>query len=344
MPLTHRSILIIGGTGSLGKKLLERYLNADDVRIVHVYSRDESKQWSLKNDLANHPRAGRLQFWVGDIRDVDRLVEVMQIAHPNHVIVAAALKQVDTCEASPLESVKTNLLGTQNVISAVNRLLPANRPVKVLFISTDKAASPVNTYGMCKAISERLITSQNNPDVTYLCTRYGNVLESRGSIIPLFRYQAENALFLTVTDPEMTRFAMNLEESVDLIEMALERGRNGETWIPRLRSMRIGDLAEIFAEHYHKELKIVGHRPGEKLHEDLINASESVRVRYQDDRYYAIASALKTPTGPSFTYTSASEVLTKVQLQDYLESLGIFTRDMSSFVGQSIEEIRTKGK
>ncbi len=241
--------LIFGGTGSLGKKLIQRLLPRDEVA---VYSRDEAKHWTIKNELASNPRVtyeNALQFYVGDIRDKGRVADVVRQYRPDTIIVAAALKQVDTCELSPSESIQTNLLGTQNVIEVVNEgacLTTQN----VLFVSTDKACSPVNVYGMCKATSERVVSSQartGRPGVRFLCTRYGNVLESRGSIIPLFKYQAEKNECLTVTDPSMTRFVMTLDDSVDLILTALENGASGETWIPRLPAMKIGDLAEIFS-------------------------------------------------------------------------------------------------
>ncbi len=200
--------LIFGGTGSLGKKLISRFLKEND--NVAVYSRDEAKHWTIRNELSN---PSNLDFFVGDIRDLNRVNEVIFQYKPQVIIVAAALKQVDTCELSPFESVMTNLLGTQNIIKSVKDLSSSFskdwKLEKVLFVSTDKACSPVNVYGMCKGISERLITSQSKNDtdnVKFLCTRYGNVLESRGSIIPLFKYQSEHSECLTVTDPSMTRF------------------------------------------------------------------------------------------------------------------------------------------
>lgn len=344
-------IIIFGGTGSLGHKLIERYLERPHTKLL-VYSRDEAKHWTIKNELADNLNRSRLDFMVGDIRDPNRVSQAIQFFEPTTIIIAAALKQVDTCELSPRESVATNLLGTQNVLSAVTAYSTLrNRELKVLFVSTDKACSPVNVYGMCKAISERVIASADylNPgNVTYLCTRYGNVLESRGSIIPLFKYQAENAECLTVTDPDMTRFVMTLDDSVDLIEAALTLGKSGETWIPILPAMRIGDLAEIFAEQHGKEIKIIGLRPGEKKHEDLVNESESVRTRKSicqttpstTATHYIIGPALGENTRARFTYTSSQDVMTKEQLREHLEKLGILDAPLGTFKGLKIEEIR----
>lgn len=332
--------LIFGGTGSLGKKLIESMISEHD---VSVYSRDEAKHWTIKNEYENHSCKDKLKFFVGDIRDTNRIKDVIQQVRPTHIIIAAALKQVDTCELSPSESILTNLTGTINVVNAIRELQP-DYLTACLFVSTDKACSPVNVYGMCKATSERVITSQSLTGlswVKYLAVRYGNVLESRGSIIPLFRYQSEHSKILTVTDPEMTRYVMTLDDSVKLIKTAFELGVSGETWIPQLSSMKIGHLAEIFAEKYNKKIEIIGHRPGEKQHEDLINESESVRTRiHSSSKHYVIGSATSPPTGKVFTYASNQNVMSKNDLQIYLTNLGILAKNLEDFKGLSIEEIR----
>ncbi len=337
--------LIIGGTGSLGKKIIHRLLPKNQVSIM---SRDEMKQWSCRNDLENIFVGRMPKFYVGDIRDCNRVKDVISQSDPDVIIIAAALKQVDTCELSPTESIATNLLGTQNVIKSTNELTPfSSKQRKVLFVSTDKACSSVNTYGMCKALSERLITSQAQSctsNVIYMCTRYGNVLESRGSIIPLFKYQAENNEFLTVTNPNMTRFVMTLDDSVDLILKALNNCcKSGETLIPKIPSMKIGDLAEIFSQKYNKPIKYIGLRPGEKLHEDLINESESSRT-IDIDTHYIIGPAYKPGKGNVFSYTSADNVMSKQQLHDHLSKLGILDLQLDKFLGQNIEEIMTNRK
>lgn len=331
--------LIIGGTGSLGKKLIERLVTTS---TVFVYSRDEAKHWTLRNELKQKYDLAHLECLVGDVRDVGRLRDVIRQVKPTTIIIAAALKQVDTCELSPNESVLTNLVGTQNVVTAVADVASPTLE-SVLFVSTDKACSPVNVYGMCKAVSERVVTSQARtgiPHVRYLAVRYGNVLESRGSIIPLFKYQSEHADHLTVTDPNMTRFVMTLDDSVDLILCALEQGLSGETWIPKLSAMRIGDLAELFSERSGKPVKVVGLRPGEKMHEDLINQSESVRTRHNPD-HYVIAPAFMQGNQESFQYqyTSADSVMTKDELASHLQRLGVMDMSLNQFTGRSIEEI-----
>jgi UDP-N-acetylglucosamine 4,6-dehydratase len=343
--------LIFGGTGSLGRKLIERLLPTEEVA---VYSRDEAKHWTIKNELSSGPlatRLGDLRFYVGDVRDPTRVRDVVRQFRPRTIIIAAALKQVDTCELSPYESIQTNLLGTQNIIDVVNDPVMGvawGHIDAVLFVSTDKACSPVNVYGMCKATSERVVTSQAKTGIAgikYLAVRYGNVMESRGSIIPLFKYQGMHGTQLTVTDPEMTRFLMTLDDSVDLIQAAITKGKSGETWIPRLPSMKVGDLARIFAEKYDKPIKLIGLRPGEKKHEDLINESESIRTRVTDDGlHYVIGPAFNAGSGQPFTYTSADDVMDPDKLRKHLDSLGIIDAALTKFKGLSIEEIITNRK
>ena len=341
-------ILIFGGTGSLGRKLIERMLPTEQVA---VYSRDEAKHWTIKNELSASPLADRLkhlQFFVGDVRDVRRVADVLRHYQPGTVIIAAALKQVDTCELSPSESVLTNLVGTQNVIDAVNE--SPHPPHTVLFVSTDKACAPVNVYGMCKAISERVVTSQARTGVEktrYLAVRYGNVLESRGSIIPLFKHQGEHGEFLTITDPEMTRFVMTLDDSVDLIKKALNHGQSGDTWIPCLPAMKIGDLADIFSKRYNKPIKVIGLRPGEKKHEDLVNESESVRTEKINPPVgfnYVIGPAFNAGGGQRFTYSSSDIVMDRDALEKHLDRLGILDKPLDQFKGLAIEEIVTNRK
>lgn len=339
--------LIIGGTGSLGKKLIDRLTVQHNVA---VYSRDEAKHWTIRNEITNTApdKAKKLDFFVGDVRNKQRLSDCIRQYKPNFIIVAAALKQVDTCELSPDESIATNLIGTQNVIEVVHDLesfagvfSPQQRVQAVLFVSTDKACSPVNVYGMCKATSERVVTSQARTglqSVRYLCVRYGNVLESRGSIIPLFKYQSENSEFLTVTDPEMTRFLMTLDDSVDLIVHALKHGKSGETWIPKLPAMKIGDLASIFSDASKKPIKIVGVRPGEKQHEDLINESESCRTR-SIKQHYVIDPAYSVGANAPFKYSSNDDVMSKEQLIVHLNKLGVLSWTLDMFKGRSIEEL-----
>lgn len=350
--------LVFGGTGSLGRKLINR-LNG---RNITVYSRDEAKHWTIKNEMGSR----QPNFIVGDIRDPQRVFDAINRVRPDRIIVAAALKHVDTCESSPYESIQTNVLGTKNVIDAVNHLYAttdwgnAGNVKTVTFVSTDKACAPVNSYGMCKALSERLITSQKPKDegLIFNAVRYGNVLESRGSIIPLFKYQCESADQITVTDPNMTRFVMTLDDSVNLIFAMLANGQNGQIGIPQLPAMKIGDLSEIFAETFGKTIRHIGLRPGEKMHEDLINESESIRTTVEDanrfygddkmlcgrmpgDNIFLINDALSKPiTHLQWSYSSNQTFMSKDQLRAHLTKLGIINAPLSSFIGQQIEEIR----
>lgn len=339
MNLSGKKILIFGGTGSLGRALIRR-LSADNQLIL--FSRDEAKHWTIKNQLVHKDN---VKFVVGDIRDNVRVEEALIRYNPNAVVIASALKQVDTCELSPYESVQTNILGIRNVVDAVthqaDRLTDLDT---VLMVSTDKACAPANVYGMCKAVAERLVTSSciamERP--RFIGVRYGNVLESRGSIIPLFRYQGEFQSTFTVTHPEMTRFIMTLDQSIDLIVSTILGAKSGEMWLPKLKSMKIMDLAEVFSERYKKPIEIVGIRPGEKLHEDLISRPESVRVRDEDGFYKMNPAHSDIPLDSKiFDYASDQDVLSKQELAAYLDQLGIFTRSMDQFLGREIEEIKT---
>ena len=337
----NNRIIIFGGTGSLGQALIRRLGENNE---LFLFSRDEAKHWTIKNKLSEKHN---VKFIVGDIRDKDRVQSSLIQVNPNIVIIAAALKQVDTCENSPFESVQTNIIGVQNIVnSVINNRDKLSAMNSVLLVSTDKACAPTNVYGMCKAISERLITSSetflNGPK--FVGVRYGNVLESRGSIIPLFRHQVEFQSFLTVTNTDMTRFIMTLDQSIDLIEATLQGARNGEIWLPKIVSMRIIDLAEIFAEKFKKEIKIIGSRPGEKIHEDLIGETESTRVKFEHNYYKMspISETTTTETSNSFALSSSQNLLSKAELKKYLNSIGILDQPIDTFIGRSIEEIKLK--
>jgi len=218
----------------------------------------------------------------------------------------------------------------------------------VLLVSTDKATAPCNVYGMCKAISERVVTSRSvrwsgTTGPKFLAVRYGNVLESRGSIIPLFKYQAECGKSLTLTHRDMTRFLMTLDDSVDLIMHALENGASGDIWIPKLKSMKILDLAEIFSEISGKPIEMIPIRPGEKMHESLVSTSESLRtVQNSSTTHYVIKPAHSPALHMNFfEYTSADDVMSKEDLMTYLKKLNVLDAKLSSFTGSNIEEIRT---
>ncbi len=338
MKLNNENILIFGGTGSLGKALIRRLRNRNTLAI---YSRDEAKHWTIKNQLQDQTG---VSFYVGDIRDSSRITEICKKVKPTVIIIASALKQVDTCEVSPFESIQTNTLGIRNVCESVLQLgdqLPDLHTV--LLVSTDKACAPTNVYGMSKALAERLVTSYESYGTTtkFVAVRYGNVLESRGSIIPLFKHQIERNGHLTVTDERMTRFIMTLDQSIDLIEDTISLASSGEIWIPRIPAMRIIDLANIFARRSSSKVQVTGMRPGEKLHEDLISEPESIRTR-NSDGHYIIESPFNVSVQNSrlFNYASNQDLFTEDKLESYLDSLGIFGMEINDFLGREIEEIR----
>jgi UDP-glucose 4-epimerase len=334
-----KKILIFGGTGSLGRALLRRWGN---MHHLGVFSRDEAKHWTIKNQLSG---SQDIDFYVGDIRDKFRIREVLREFKPDVVIIAAALKQVDTCESAPTESLKTNVLGVGNVVESCVELSQSLKNLEcVLMVSTDKACSPTNVYGMSKALAERVVVSQSlkNFGMRFLGVRYGNVLDSRGSIVPLFRYQAQFDRAFTITDTRMTRFLMTLDESIDLIENAIEEGESGDFWIPRLRSMKIHHLAEIFSLKYEKPINVIGIRPGEKLHEQLVSETESLRASERNGRII-LKPAGKAQKGISniWSYSSESDTLDKEDLETFLQRKKVFEIPLESFLGRNIEEIRT---
>jgi UDP-N-acetylglucosamine 4,6-dehydratase len=332
--------LIFGGSGSLGTSLIKRLCIDNDVCI---YSRDESKHWALKNKFSGK----NISFMIGDIRDKDRVAEVISRFKPNVIIIASALKHVDICELSPEESIKTNIIGPQNIANVVeeNSHLYSKFLETVLMVSTDKACAPINVYGMCKAIAERVVLEKarnvENNNIKFCAVRYGNVLESRGSIIPLFLYQAKNNECLTVTREDMTRFLMTLNDSVDLILDCIQNAENGELYIPKLKSMRIIDLANIFSKRYNKPVQIVGIRSGEKIHEAMINETESLRTIERNNRFVVKPIYDTTIYNQNiFQFDSSMDVLEINVLEEYLESLGYLSKDLSEFNDTTIDVIR----
>ena len=335
----NKKILVFGGTGSLGQALIRRLARQNS---LVMFSRDEAKHWTLRNQYIQD---FNLSFIVGDVRDKDRVKQAIKQSRPDIIIHAAALKQVETCELSPDESIKTNVLGVQNVVESVLALEASVANLeKMLLVSTDKACAPTNVYGMCKAISERIVTSASklSNKTSFIGVRYGNVLESRGSIIPLFRFQGELGKNITLTHNQMTRFIMTLDESISLIEATINSANSGEIWLPKLKSMKIKDLAEIFAERYKCEIVETGIRPGEKIHEQLISEPESLRT-IEEKNYFRMGPAFEETksVGKSFAYSSQEKNLQKADLKEYLQRLNIFETDLKNFVGKTIEEIRT---
>ena len=276
--LDGASVLITGGTGSLGKSLIEYLLKESKVRRIAIFSRDELKQQRLRIQFEDDPR---LRWFLGDVRDLDRLKRAFH--RVDYVIHAAALKQVDTGEYNPMEFIKTNVLGSQNVIDA-----SIDAGVKrVVALSTDKASSPINLYGATKLTADKLFVAANNYSFTYGTTfsvvRYGNVMGSRGSVIPFFLDIAAQGKPLPITDLRMTRFWISLESAVKFVIDSLEIMTGGELYVPRIPSMKIVDLANAVAPG--AVLEEIGMRPGEKLHEEMISADDSRRTIILENRY-----------------------------------------------------------
>ena len=267
-------LMITGGTGSFGNKVLKRFLPTEVVEI-RIFSRDEKKQEEMRIQL-NNPK---LKFYIGDVRDYDSIHQAMKGV--NYVFHAAALKQVPSCEFYPFEAVRTNVLGAENVMTAAI----ANKIDKVVMLSTDKAVYPINAMGLSKALMEKFMVAKarmQNEGETVLCaTRYGNVMASRGSVIPLFVSQLKDGKELTVTDPNMTRFLMSLDDSVDLVLHAYEHGRQGDIFVQKAPASTIGDLAQALKEllKLDNPIKIIGTRHGEKLYESLVSREEMARAQ-----------------------------------------------------------------
>ena len=316
--INGKRILIFGGSGSLGNALVDRYLQ---LNMIGIYSRDECKHWEMELKYKKNPN---LSFIIGDIRDKEKVRDAVDKFKPDIVIIAAAMKHIDRCEYESHECIMTNVMGIKNVLDVID----ASKKVEaVCFISTDKACSPVNTYGMCKAVSEAMVVEKAklNKDTKWVVVRYGNVLNSRGSIIPLLQSIGENpnVNLFTLTDEKMTRFIMTLDESVSLIEHAILESESGDISIPKLKAMRIVDIMNIFSGKYNKQVVKTCLRPGEKLAESLINETQSYRVvKASNEKYMYIKPCFKTPQVAKdfepYDYNSSQDVVTCDELRSIL--------------------------
>jgi FlaA1/EpsC-like NDP-sugar epimerase len=321
-----KRILITGGTGSLGKTLVRRFLegSAGNPAKIVVLSRDEAKQHSMRIEYQNKLAATDeiiyrnfqelLEFRIGDVRDIHSVTQALRDV--DIVFNAAALKQVPTCEYFPYEAVRTNIEGPENIVRAIQEhRLPIET---VVGVSTDKACKPVNAMGMTKALQERVFIQANIrcPKTRFVCVRYGNVLASRGSVIPLFHDQIRNGGPVTITTPEMTRFLLSLNDAVDVIFAAVETGAAGETYIPRVPSALVTHIATALIGDRAIQTKATGIRPGEKVHEILVSEEEAHRT-VERGAYYAILPMLPelqqkeiVLAGLSKEYSSADDVMT----------------------------------
>lgn len=272
--LKNKTLLITGGTGSFGNAVLHRFLHTDHFKEIRIFSRDEKKQDDMRNQLKNE----KIKFYIGDVRDYASIEGAMHGV--DYVFNAAALKQVPSCEFFPMEAVKTNVIGTQNTINAAI----ANKVSKIICLSTDKAAYPINAMGISKAMMEKVsIAASRNvlANQTTIClTRYGNVMASRGSVIPLFIKQIKSGEPITITDPKMTRFLMSLTEAVELVLFAFEHGRQGDLFVNKAPAGTIGDLAQALKElcNADNEIRVIGTRHGEKLYETLCTREEMTKA------------------------------------------------------------------
>ncbi len=313
MNLAAKSILITGGTGSFGKAFVKRILeDFPEVNRLVVYSRDELKQFEMAQVYSDRMHKG-IRYFIGDIRDADRLHRALEGI--DIVVHAAALKQVPAAEYNPFECIKTNVLGAQNLIDACLDCGVS----RVVALSTDKAAAPINLYGATKLCSDKLFIAANNikgnRDIRFSVVRYGNVMGSRGSVIPFFRERKSSGV-LPITDANMTRFNISVREGVDMVLWAIESAWGGEILVPKIPSYRVTDVATAVAPHC--EQRVVGVRPGEKIHEEMITASDSFNT-VDLGRYYAIlpsggqysmetycAERQALPVEPGFSYNSGT--------------------------------------
>ena len=325
--LSDKSILITGGTGSFGKAFVRTVLSRyPGIKRLVIYSRDELKQFEMAQQFSSREHMG-IRYFIGDIRDQARLTRALEGI--DVVVHAAALKQVPAAEYNPFECIKTNVLGAQNLIESCLD----NKVQRVVALSTDKAAAPINLYGATKLCSDKLFVAANNivghRDLRFSVVRYGNVMGSRGSVIPFFAERRASGV-LPITDPQMTRFNISLQEGVDMVLWSIEHAWGGEILVPKIPSYRILDLAQAIAPE--AEHRVVGIRPGEKIHEEMITASDSPNT-VDMGKYYAIlpsgstysiedycARMQGTPVAPGFAYDSGSndDFLSVAQLREMI--------------------------
>jgi len=353
MILEGKRIVVTGGTGSMGKTFVHRVLSGElgTPKKVIVFSRDEAKQHEMRmsylhrtvttDEVIFNNFRSVLEFRIGDVRDLGDVCSAVK--HSDIVVNAAALKQVPTCEYFPAQAIMTNCIGAHNIVRAIEE---NGYPVgTVIGISTDKACKPVNVMGMTKSLQERILISANvlNPGTRFMCVRYGNVLASRGSVIPLFHDQIRNGGPVTITVPEMTRFLLTLNEAVDTVFAALKEAKPGETYIPRAPSASVINIAKSLIGNKNIEIQVTGIRPGEKMHEILVS-EEEVRHCVRRGRFYAIrpmlpelrGSASPEPDALEREYSSEHDVLDLASTTDLLKRNHLRLEDQDLSQGEEL--------
>lgn len=321
--LSNKKILLFGGSGSLGRKFIDTYIK--DNEIIN-YSRDECKHW----EMGLHYKTPNLKFIIGDIRDYNSVENSILREQPHIIVIMAALKHIDRCEFAIHECLQTNCIGPINVLNSIEKNNDRLSNLEcVVMVSTDKACEPTNVYGMAKALAESAIVEKSLyiKNRKFVNIRYGNVLNSRGSIIPILHEKGRDPEVneFSLTHQDMTRFVMTLEQSVALIEYAIIHGESGDTIIPKLISLKMVDLMEIFSEKYGKPIKITGLRPGEKMLESLISETQATRLVKSESGYMHIKPVYKNllVTEDVYNYNSKLNPLSKEELREFMDRLDL---------------------
>lgn len=354
-PLQGKRIVVTGGTGSLGRLLVRRLLSAEmgEPEGITVFSRDEAKQHQMRLDYLQKAPATdeiifqnfeqKVNFWVGDVRDFDSVSSVLRDA--DVVFNAAALKQVPTCEYFPYEAVKTNIGGAENIVKAIEQ--HSLGVETVVGVSTDKACKPVNVMGMTKALQERVFIQANmrTSNTRFVCVRYGNVLASRGSVIPLFHHQIKTGGPVTITTKDMTRFLLSLDQAIDTLFAAVRLAKPGEIFVPDAPSARVTDIATALIGNRDIQIRLIGIRPGEKLHEAMVSEEEAPRTRLEG-AWYAIRPMLPELTDNEFLtaekpalngeFSSKNRVLPAENTRQILVDHGLMLEDVLPTEGELI--------
>lgn len=322
MEIINKKIFIFGGTGTIGFNLIKKYI--DNNNIIN-YSRDEKKHWELDSVF----KSNKLKHIIGDIINYNNIETSLVRENPNIIIITSALKHIDRCEYSISESINTNIIGIKNIVDCVeNNINRLTNLEVIVFISTDKACNPVSVYGICKSLSEKIMIEKSKyiSNIKFVTVRFGNVLNSNGSIIPMLHMIGKDNSIkeFKLTHKLMNRYIISIDDSVQLVEHAILNGSSGDVIVPKLKSININDLLEIFSEIYNKPIIEIGLRPGERMYESLINDTEIMRT-IETDKYYYIKPQylgnILNKTAPE--YTSILNIMSKNELHNYLKEMEI---------------------